>query len=113
MVVNKFEIAAEHRNIRQGSCGGCLRLIKRLAFWRMLWQFPILALLALVAFGCASPKTQIKEVLIPQKCEVSAKIRPIYKGEVVEDLRQTLVYIELLEQDLQICRGENNETRAK
>ena len=106
MVVNKFEIAAEHRNIRQGSCGGCLRFIKRLAFWRMLWQFAILALLALVAFGCASPKTQIKEVLIPQKCEVSKKYRPAKSGEVVQDLQNALVYTELLEADLRICRGE-------
>lgn len=106
MTKNNFEITAEYRNIRQDNCGGCLRLIKKLSFWRALWQITILTVLALVAFGCASPKTQIKEVLVPQKCEVTRKYRPQKSGEAVQDLQNALVYTELLEADLRVCRGE-------
>ena len=101
-------------NIRQsnGLLARAVSFIKSRKALKFALNMAVLALLAFMALGCAE-KIEYKEVLIPQKCEVSAKIRPIYKGEVVEDLRQTLVYTELLEQDLQICRGENNETGAK
>ncbi len=104
MKVNSIYTAANHRNIKQGvGYSGYLRAIKAC---RVALQVVILAALALIALsGCAS-KTQIKEVLVPQKCEVSPKFRPAKSGEAVKDLQNALVYTELLEADLRVCRGE-------
>ncbi len=105
-------ITQQNKAYKPSFLNGLFEGIKSRKAWQIALNLVILGLLAFMAFGCAA-KTEYKEVLIPQKCEVTKKIRPIYKGEVVEDLRQTLVYTELLEADLQICRGENNETKGK
>ena len=65
-------------------------------------------LMALVLSGCAT-KVRYKEVLVPQKCEVSTKTRPLYTKNVVRDFKNVLIYTELLEQDIKICKGGKNE----
>lgn len=107
MVANKLYTATNHRNIKQGvGYGGCLRLMKRLKLCRIFFQMLILAALVLIAFSGCSEKIAYKEVYLPQKCELTPKARPLKTDKVTQDLKQALVYTELLEQDLAICRGE-------
>ena len=102
--------ARSRRNIKQGVLfAGFLRLMKSRKFWHAALQVAFLLTLALIAFVGCSQKGVINEVYIPQKCEVSKKPRPLYTGILVQDLKQTLIYTELLEQDLALCRGEKKD----
>ena len=102
--------ARTHQNIKQGEkYAGFLRLMKSRKFWQATLQLFFLAMLAgFVLVGCAS-KSCLEEVYLPQKCAVSKKPRPLYTGLVVQDLKQALIYTELLEQDLALCRGEKKD----
>lgn len=102
--------ARSRRNIKQGVLfAGFLRLIQSRKFWHAALQVAFLLTLALIAFVGCSQKGVINKVYVPQKCEVSKKPRPLYTGLVVQDLKQTLIYTELLEQDLALCRGEKKD----
>lgn len=99
--------ASNRRNIKQGELNaGFARLIKSRKFWSVCLQVAFLLTLALIAFVGCSQKGIINEVYIPQKCEVTKKVRPLKTGQLVQDFKQTLIYTELLEQDLAVCRGE-------
>lgn len=58
--------------------------------------------ISLVFVGCG---VKYKEVLVPVKCSVSDKTRPLYTKNVVKDFKNILIYTELLEADLKICKG--------
>lgn len=57
----------------------------------------------IILSGCA---TQYKEVKIPIKCDIPARVKPEQKGSEVEQLKAILIYAEGLERDLKFCRGE-------
>lgn len=77
--------------------------------WRIVLHLVFFAMLALFAlYGCAQ-KLEYKEVFLPQKCEVSKKTRPPYTQNLSEDVKNILIYTELLEADLKLCLGEKDE----
>lgn len=64
-------------------------------------------LIPLSFISCARDvEIRYKEVLIPSKCEVVKRHRPSQSSSVVEQIARLLGYIELLEKDIEICRGE-------
>ena len=76
-----------------------------LKFWQRCLSVAFFIALTLIAFcGCAE-KVAYKEVFVPQKCSVLQKPRPAKTGELLKDFDTILIYTELLEQDLNICRG--------
>lgn len=66
-------------------------------------RFLALSLGVIILSGCA---TQYKEVKIPVKCEIPARVKPAQKGNEVDQLKAILIYTEGLERDLKFCRGE-------
>lgn len=64
-------------------------------------------LIPLSFISCARDvEIRYKEVLLPSKCEVVKRHRPPQSGSVVEQIARLLGYIELLEKDIKVCRGE-------
>lgn len=89
------------------------KALKGRLFWIRVLQITFLTLLALFVFTACAGKCELKEVFVPVKCEVTPKIRPLFTNELVEDLRQTLIYTELLETDLRLCLGEKGDTQKE
>ena len=64
-------------------------------------------LIPLSFISCArETEIRYKEVFIPSKCEIVKRHRPDTSGSVLEQIIKLLGYIELLEKDIKICRGE-------
>ena len=68
----------------------------------------IVVLIAVIinTIGCAKAESQA--VYIPTKCKTKpiAKPTPSKESNISEDIVEILQYTELLERDLQFCRGE-------
>lgn len=73
----------------------------------MRLMFFITILLSLVLASC-STKRQIeyRQVLVPVKCEIPDRQRPSRQSDVLETLKAILIYTNLLEKDLKICKGK-------
>ncbi len=56
--------------------------------------------------GCT--RTLYKEVYVPTKCEVPATPKPTYTGKLEEDLRNLLIYDEVIQKDLEFCTQGTN-----
>ena len=112
--IKRFDDERTHRNEKKGRVFALItKALKNRRFYLVALHAVILATLALFALtGCAE-KCELKEVLVPVKCPVSPKTRPIFTRDIVADLRQTLIYTELLEADLKVCLGENNATKKE
>lgn len=54
----------------------------------------------LVFVGC---QTTYKEVLVPTKCNVKPIEKPKYSNVIIEDLKNILVYDELLQEQIKFC----------
>lgn len=63
-------------------------------------------IIPLSLLGCASEVVQYKEVYLPQKCEVVKRERPKREGSLSFQVASIFAYVEVLEQDLKLCRGE-------
>lgn len=61
--------------------------------------------LVIVMFGCAKPVVVYKEVNVPVRCDVPERHKPKKSNNLVEYLRDVLIYSEGLEQDLDYCRN--------
>lgn len=69
----------------------------------MHWIYFLIPLMLFSA--CASPSLSYKQVLIPTKCGINQQQRPIKSGDLLKDVQAILIYTELLESDLEFCRG--------
>lgn len=85
------------------------KFLKQRRFWQRFLSLIFLAALLLIALSGCGEKVVFKEVLVPQKCSVSVKNRPLYTQDILNDTRNLLIYTELLECDLKACRGESCE----
>lgn len=56
--------------------------------------------------GCAEPKVVFKEVKVPVACDVKERKKPLKNANVLEYLKEVLVYAEGLEKDLNYCKGK-------
>lgn len=65
----------------------------------------VLLILMLFMKGCAEPRIVYKEVKVPIKCDVKERSKPVKNGNVLEFLKEVLIYAEGLEKDLDYCRG--------
>lgn len=69
--------------------------------------------LPLFLSACASVSYP-KEVLIPTKCDIPARARPIFDNSaIVDSVKNLLIYTETLESDLAFCRGEKTQEKAQ
>lgn len=71
----------------------------------MRYIFFMLIPLSLISCG-TKQEILYKEVSIPKKCEIIKRSRPDTSGSVVEQVIKLLSYIELLEKDIEVCRGK-------
>lgn len=71
----------------------------------MRWIYIFIALIAISISGC----TKTQQVFIPTACEIPKRERPQKSGDMLEDLKAIFIYSELLERDLEFCRGVKNE----
>lgn len=55
--------------------------------------------------GCAEPKVVFKEVKVPVACDVKERKKPLKNANMLEYLKEVLVYAEGLEKDLAYCKG--------
>ena len=69
---------------------------------------PLIFSMALLLSACGA-NVEYKEVLIPSLCPVNDRERPARSESLVETIKSLLVYIKLLEDDLKVCKGEDNE----
>lgn len=112
--VKRFDGECGYRHEKKGKRFALItKALKGRLFWIKALQIAFLALLVLFVFTACAGKCQLKEVFVPVKCEVTPKIRPLFTGEVVADLRQTLIYTELIEADLRLCLGETGATQKE
>lgn len=88
------------------------KFLKQRRFWQSFVSFIFFATLLLIALSGCSEKVVFKEVLVPQKCSVSVKNRPLYTQDILNDTRNLLIYTELLECDLKACRGESCDKKG-
>lgn len=88
-------------------CVGFKGILKAPKTYRIALQVLILAALILVGLSGCAAKIEYKEVLVPQKCEVTKKYRPAQTGDILGDFKGVLVYTEMLESDLAVCLGES------
>ena len=67
-----------------------------------------LLLVALAVGGCCTSTTQREAVYIPTKCKTKPipKPTPSKESSISQDVAEILQYIELVEKDLEFCRGE-------
>lgn len=72
----------------------------------MHWIYFLIPLILFSA--CASPSVAYKEVLIPTMCDIPKKQRPLQSKDIFKDIKAILIYTELIESDLEFCRGEHN-----
>lgn len=57
--------------------------------------------------GCTTTVKVPTKVLVPVKCEIDKVERPNLDGKSISDkIKELLVYIEILENDIEFCRGE-------
>ncbi|PAF46124.1 hypothetical protein BKH46_08935 [Helicobacter sp. 12S02634-8] len=68
----------------------------------MRWICFITALLILLE-GCGYPVYE--KVYIPTHCEIPLRERPQKSEDLVENIKNLLGYVELLESDLRFCVG--------
>lgn len=66
----------------------------------------VLALFVYFMKGCAEPKAVFKEVKVPVACDVKERKKPLKNANVLEYLKEVLVYAEGLEKDLNYCKGK-------
>lgn len=105
--IKRFDDERTHRNEKKGRVFALItKALKGRIFWIRLLNALILSAIALFVLTACAGKCELKEVLVPTKCPVSPKPRPIFTGDVVSDLKQTLIYTELLEADLKVCLGD-------
>ncbi|WP_257875389.1 hypothetical protein [Helicobacter sp. 12S02232-10] len=55
--------------------------------------------------SCAS-SVRYQKVYIPTQCQIQKQERPVKSGDLIKDLKAILIYTELIEKDLNFCRGE-------
>ena len=55
--------------------------------------------------GCAEPKVVFKEVKVPIQCDVKERKKPLKNTNMLEYLKEVLIYAEGLEKDLAYCKG--------
>lgn len=55
--------------------------------------------------GCAEPKVVFKEVKVPVACDVKERKKPLKNTNMLEYLKEVLIYAEGLEKDLAYCKG--------
>ena len=46
-----------------------------------------------------------KEVYVPTKCDIQTTPKPTYTGKLEKDLQNILIYDEVIQKDLEFCRG--------
>lgn len=66
----------------------------------------ILTLFVYFMKGCAEPQVVYKEVKVPVACDVKERKKPLKNANVLEYLKEVLVYAEGLEKDLNYCKGK-------
>lgn len=62
--------------------------------------------LALFLCACAPKHIVYKEVKVPIKCDIPKREKPPKHSNITLYLKEILIYTELLESDLNFCRGE-------
>lgn len=68
----------------------------------------LLLISTLFLIGCSTTIKVPTKVLVPVKCEIDKLERPDLTNKSISDkVRELLVYIELLENDIEFCRGVN------
>lgn len=61
--------------------------------------------IVLAAFLMAGCSVVPQEVLVPVKCDIPQRDRPMVSSGIVENIKNLLIYTEGLEQDIAFCRG--------
>ncbi|TLD80183.1 hypothetical protein LS68_008165 [Helicobacter sp. MIT 05-5293] len=56
-------------------------------------------------FCACSTRTITQEVLIPTICTITPPPKPTYTGDVQKDLKNILIYDEMIQRDLHFCTG--------
>lgn len=80
----------------------------------MTLQFKYISLLIFISLlivflnSCSKPDVVFKEVKVPVKCDTPQRHRPQHDGNVVSYLKSVLVYTEMIEHDLDYCRGNQS-----
>lgn len=59
--------------------------------------------------ACAQKQVIYKEVKVPIKCDIPKREKPSKKSNNILYLKEVLIYAELLEKDLDFCRGEGEK----
>ncbi|CRI32477.1 hypothetical protein HAL07_09520, partial [Helicobacter ailurogastricus] len=73
-----------------------------------LWLVPLLLLL-----NACSPQVVYQKVYLPTKCQVVKATRPSKDLDTLEYLQELLIYIEILEKDLEHCTQEQPKEQPK
>lgn len=71
----------------------------------------ILVLTFLFALSACADKQIV--VKIPIKCDIPKRDKPAKQSNITQYLKDILIYTELLESDLNFCRGEHNASEPK
>lgn len=71
-------------------------------------QSDLLLLLAvllcvLILHGCSEPRVLYKDKLVPVKCQIDKTPKPTETGKLSIDIRNILIYTEILEKDIETC----------
>lgn len=93
-------------SVRESVIKQFITALKTRIFWRKCVSFIFFAFIIAIVLSACAEKIVYKEVLVPQICPVSEKTRPIYSKDIQKDLSNVLIYTELLEADLKVCRGQ-------
>ena len=63
-------------------------------------------MIAPLVFCACSTRTITQEVVIPTKCTITPTPKPAYTGDLQKDLRNILVYDEMIQRDLEFCTNK-------
>lgn len=65
-------------------------------------------LTSLIFVGCSFKEVEVeyRNVYIPVRCDVPKRERPKKSNSIAENFKRILIYTEILEKDLKVCRGE-------
>ena len=78
-----------------------------MVWYRMKTIISLCIIFFLLLSGCAyNTETIYKEVKIPVKCNIKRMGKPTYKGDLMLDLQNLLIYSDLIENNLDFCLGK-------
>ena len=65
----------------------------------------IIVTMLFLCSGCYA-QVRYKDVYVPVKCDVKIRKKPTNNGDLVQYMKELLIYVEGIERDLAYCRGD-------